>query len=321
MSEETTETSTEDRFFGVKTTFEKGKPVEAPEVEVVDDRPEDDRRPPASKEAKAQDDDELENYGEKVKKRINKLKYQQHEERRKREEAERMREEAIRVAQTYAQQSQEYQRIIEQGEHLLHQQAESRATAQLEKAKQDYRQAYEEGNTDKVIAAQEAMMAAQQEAKAAQWNAQQAKKKPPAPQKPQPQPAPQAKAPPPPSERAQSWAAENDWFGKQKDMTALAYGIHERLVTEEGVAPDSDEYYETIDRTMRAKFPEYFGEESGSGQAPSSTHQSPPVVTAPSTRNNGAKPRKVRLSRTQIALAKRLGITPEQYANQLLKES
>jgi len=321
MSEEAAETSTEDKFFGVKTTFDKGQSVEAPEVEVIDDRPEDDRRPPPSKEAKAQDDDELENYGEKVKKRINKLKYQQHEERRKREEAERMREEAIRVAQTYAEQSQQYQRIIEQGEHLIHEQAEGRATAQLEKAKQDYRQAYEEGNTDKVIAAQEAMMAAQQEARAAQWNAQQAKSRPPAPQKPQPRPAPQAKAPPPPSERAQSWAAENDWFGKQKDMTALAYGVHERLVTEEGIAPDSDEYYETIDRTMRAKFPEYFGEESGSGYEPSSTRQSPPVVTAPSTRNNGAKPRKVRLSRTQIALAKRLGITPEQYANQLLKES
>ena len=322
MSEEAAETSTEDKFFGVKTTFNKGQPAEAPEVEVVDDRPEDDRRPPASKEeVKAQDDDELESYGEKVKKRINKLKYQQHEERRKREEAERMREEAIRVAQTYAEQSQQYQRIIEQGEHLIHQQAEGKAKAQLEKAKQDYRQAYEEGNTDRVIAAQEAMMAAQQEAKAANWNAHQAKNRPPAPQRPQPRPAPQVKAPPPPSGRAQSWAAENDWFGKQKDMTALAYGIHERLITEEGVAPDSDEYYETIDRTMRAKFPEYFGEESGSGQAPSSTHQSPPVVTAPSTRNNGAKPRKVRLSRTQIALAKRLGITPEQYANQLLKES
>lgn len=321
MSEEAAETSTEDKFFGVKTTFKKGQPVESPEVEVIDDRPEDDRRPPAKQEAKAQDDDELENYGDKVKKRINKLKYQQHEERRKREEAERMREEAIRVAQTYAEQSRQYQQIIEQGEHLLHEQAESRATAQLEKAKQDYRQAYEEGNTDKVIAAQEAMMAAQQEAKAAQWNAQQAKRKPPAQQRPAPQPQRQVAPPPKPSERAQNWAAENDWFGKEKDMTALAYGVHERLVTEEGIAPDSDEYYETIDRTMRAKFPEYFGEESGSGQAPSSTHQSPPVVTAPSTRNNGAKPRKVRLSRTQIALAKRLGITPEQYATQLLKES
>ncbi|MHC4369170.1 MAG: hypothetical protein ACYSW8_16305 [Planctomycetota bacterium] len=326
MSDEATNgMSSEDKFFGVKATFDKStKEEETPniELEVVDDRPEGDRRPSAN-QAASDNDDELENYGDKVKKRINKLRYQQHEERRKREEAERLREEAIKVAQQYASQAQQYQQIINQGEHLIHQQAEERARAMFEKAKQEYRAAYEEGNTDKVLEAQEAMMNAQTEAKAAGWNARQAKPKP--QPKPQPRVAPQQsapKAPPTPTPRAQDWASENPWFGKEKDMTALAYGVHERLVQEEGIAPDSDEYYETIDRTMRSKFPEYFGEdESGSGVMPSSTRQSPPVVTAPSQRNNGAKPRKVRLSRTQISLAKRLGLTPEQYANQLLKES
>ena len=97
-------------------------------------------------------------------------------------------------------------------------------------------------------------------------------------------------------------------------MTALAYGVHERLVRDEGYDPNSDEYFETIDRTMRSKFPEYFGEDE-------SPTKSPPVVTAPSSRNNGAKPRKVKLTRTQLSLAKRLGLTPEQYANQLVKEA
>ena len=321
MSEEATGTSTEDKFFGVKATFNKGESSEAPEVEVVDDRPAEDRRPTENKEAKAQDDDELENYGEKVKKRINKLKYQQHEERRRREDAERMREEAIQVAQKYAAQAQQYQQVIAQGEELMHRQAEEKARAMLEKAKQDYRIAYEQGDTEKVLEAQEAMMNHQSEAKAAGWSAQNAKQRPPAEQKPKQQQKP-VQQPPKPSAEAQEWAAENEWFGKNKKMTAFAYGVHEELVTEGGVKPDSEEYYEAINREMREKFSDYFGGESGSDYVESSsTRQSPPVVTAPSQRNNGAKPRKVRLSRTQIALAKRLGITPEQYANQLLKES
>lgn len=329
MSEDTaTSMSEEDKFFGVKTTFEKGKAVASDvDLEVVDDRPEDDRRPPESKASQAGTDDELENYGENVQKRIKKLTYKQHEERRKREEAERMREEAVKVAQQYAQQAQQYQQVISQGERFIHEQAEARAQILFEKAKQEYRQAYEEGNTDKVIQAQEEMMAAKNEQSAAQFNARNVRQPPPPQQRqqaqqPRQQQQPVAQQAPTPSKQAQEWAADNTWFGQDKAMTGFAYGIHEKLVTEEGIEPDTDEYYEAINRTMRNKFPEHFGaEESGSDYTSSSTRQSPPVVTAPSTRNNGAKPRKVRLNRTQIALAKRLGITPEQYANQLLKES
>ena len=106
-------------------------------------------------------------------------------------------------------------------------------------------------------------------------------------------------------------------------MTAYAFGVHQKMVTQEGIDPESDEYYEELDKRVQTKFPEYFGEvESGSADVSvSSTSRSPSVVVAPSSRNNGAKPRKVRLSRTQLALAKRLGLTAEQYANQLIKES
>jgi hypothetical protein len=331
MSEEQIEQhSAEEKFFGVKTTFGKEKQeVSDIDIEVIDDRPEEDRRPPKKEEVKAEeqdsDDDELEGYSEKVKKRINKLRYQQHEERRKREEAERMREEAVRVAQQYADQSRQYQQIISQGEQTLVEQIRARAELTLQQAKDRYRVAYEEGNTDKVLEAQEALMNAQAEMKSADFQLNQLKNRPKQPEQPAQQPVqqqPQRQAPPEPSPKAVKWAEENPWFGKEKDMTALAYGVHERLVRDEGVDPNSDEYYETIDRTIRSKFPEYFGEDdSGSDNTSSSTSRSPSVVVAPSERNNGAKPRKLRLSRTQIALAKRLGLTPEQYANQLIKES
>jgi len=330
MSEEQMEEqtmSTEDKFFGVKTTI-GGEKADV-DVEVVDDRPPEDRRPPA-KEAKEEEggDEELEGYSDKVKKRINKLRYQQHEERRQRESAEKMREEAVRVAQKYADENKKYHAIIQEGEQYLVHQIRERANLALEQAKGQYRQAYEEGNTDKVVEAQEAMMRAQSEFQSADYQmnqmnaerqrfAQQPQRSP----EPQPavrQPQPQAQEPPQPTEKAAKWAQDNPWFGQEKDMTALAYGVHERLVRDEGYDPNSDEYFETIDRTMRSKFPEYFGDDDSQEV---STTKSPPVVTAPSSRNNGAKPRKVKLTRTQLSLAKRLGLTPEQYANQLVKEA
>ena len=244
-----------------------------------------------------------------------------------------MREEAVRVAQKYADENKKYHAIIQEGEQYLVHQIRERANLALEQAKGQYRQAYEEGNTDKVVEAQEAMMRAQSEFQSAdyqmnQMNAERQRQaqQPQQPQQqyqpyqePQPQPQRQAQEPPQPTEKAAKWATDNPWFGQEKDMTALAYGVHERLVRDEGYDPNSDEYFETIDRTMRSKFPEYFGGEDDSTEDPAT--KSPPVVTAPSSRNNGAKPRKVKLTRTQLSLAKRLGLTPEQYANQLVKEA
>ena len=331
MSEEQMEEQTmssEDKFFGVKTTI--GGEKSDVDVEVVDDRPPEDRRPPA-KQTKEEDsgDEELDGYSDKVKKRINKLRYQQHEERRQREAAEKMREEAVRVAQKYADENKKYHAIIQEGEQYLVHQIRERANLALEQAKSQYRQAYEEGNTDKVVEAQEAMMRAQSEFQSADYqmsqiNAQRQRQpqqqyQPYQEPQPQPQPQQQAQEPPQPTEKAAKWAQDNPWFGQEKDMTALAYGVHERLVRDEGYDPNSDEYFETIDRTMRSKFPEYFGDEEVSTEEP--VAKSPPVVTAPSSRNNGAKPRKVKLTRTQLSLAKRLGLTPEQYANQLVKEA
>jgi len=336
MSEEQMEQqehSAEEKFFGVKTVIGKKSEKESQDsdidIEVIDDRPPEDRRPPAKDakpEASSDDgDEELEGYSEKVKKRINKLRYQQHEERRQREEAERLREEAIRVAQQYAEQSKQYHKIIQEGEQYLVHQIRERAAMAVDQAKSSYRQAYEEGNTDKILEAQEALINAQSEFKSADYQLNEIKRRPkqePEQFKPAEQKQPEVQQPPKPSPKAVMWAEQNPWFGQEKDMTALAYGVHEKLIRDEGYDPNSDEYFEAIDRTMRSRFPDYFGEgDSGSDVPSSSTSRSPSVVVAPSSRNNGAKPRKVRLSRTQLALAKRLGLTPEQYANQLIKES
>lgn len=334
--------SEEDKFFGVKTTFEKGKKKEASsdlEIEYVDDRAPEDRRPPKKDmakelqpekqaEASSDDDDELEGYSEKVKKRINKLRYEQHEERRRREEAERLREEAVKFAQQEMEKSRKYEEVIQQGEAYVLKQVKEKAALSLEQAKAQYRQAYEEGNTDRVLDAQEALLRAQSEIRTAEYQeaqlqnrAKQYEQQVLIQQQQRQQQLQQQQVQTQrvqPSRKAMSWSQENPWFGHEdhKDMTALAYGVHERLVTKEGYAPDSDEYYEAIDSTMRSKFPEYFAEETEV-----SNTRSPSVVVAPSARNNGAKPRKVRLTRSQISLAKRLGLTPEQYANQIAKES
>ena len=161
------ETSFEEKFLGVRTRIgNSGEEEEMPDVEIVDDRPEEDRRPPQKAEAKEEEEseeDELEGYSEKVKKRINKLRYQQHEERRQREAAEKMREEAVRVAQNLQQQNQQYQDVIRNGEAMLVTQIKDRAALAVEKAKGQYASAHEAGETDKLLEAQDALIAAQAE--------------------------------------------------------------------------------------------------------------------------------------------------------------
>ena len=165
------ETSTEDKFFGVKTTFDKkAKEEEATDVEfeVMDDRPEEDQRPQKSKKAEKtgdseSSDEELGQYSEKVQKRLNKLKFDYHEERRQREAAEKLREEAISYAQQVANKNQEMESLISRGEAALVEQVKERASVALESARASYRKAYEEGNTDEIIASQERLNRAQAE--------------------------------------------------------------------------------------------------------------------------------------------------------------
>ena len=281
------------------------------EVSVIDDRPEEDqveaREKPSDHEA------EINEVGGRAEKRINKLKYEYHEERRAKEAAERLREEAVQYAQSVAQQNEELKGLLQRGEKVLLSEMKSRAESDLDRARKDYKSAYEEGNPDALIEAQEALTRSQYEREVAERSQPQVptqRQAPPVPQQAQQQA-------PPVDPKLQSWLQNNEWFGKDEEMTSFAYGVHEKLVRKDSVNPKSDEYYERLDERLRQVFPERFENEMGTEEPAASSRTS--TVVAPANRSSG-KPRKVQLTSTQVALAKRLGITPEQYAKQLLKE-
>ena len=315
--------SEEDRFFGVRTKI--GGQQEEPVEEAADEAVE------AVSEAEDGEltDDELTGYSKRVQKRINKLKYDSHEERRKRDSALAERDEAYRVAQQIAEKNREYESLIGRGEQALIGQIKERSALAVEQAKEQYRQAYEEGNTDNVVDAQQALSkattelteadryaqnAANQQAQQQQyeqaWAAQQQQQFPQPRQQPQ-----QPKQPKQPDPETQEWAAGNPWFmaSGHEAMTSLAYGKHAELVNQ-GVKPNSSEYFRQIDETVRKAFPDYDWQVGDSQQERASTASQPSMVVAPTTRNNGAKPRTVKLSPSQRSLAKRLGLTDEQYA-------
>ena len=281
------------------------------ELEIIDDTPEDDRghKPPETKESKAAtdaDDEELASYSEGVQKRIKKLKWEFHEERRAKEAAAREHAEAIKYAKHVAEQNRILQEQLSQGERALITQAKARVEAEQEKAKRTYREAYEAGDPDRLVEAQEAVTRATMERQQIDsWT----------PRQVQPVVVPQPQQQSPQADpKAVRWGAKNPWFGSDEEMTSLAYGIHEKLV-KSGVDPTTDEYFSKLDDGMRRRFPEYFGE----GEVRQSSPPKPASVVAPAGRST-KQPRKVTLTATQVSLAKRLGITPEQYAAQIVKE-
>ena len=341
MSDTQQEMTREDKFFGVSTpvgdtvgTAESDDINDDIKLEIEDDRPPEDQRPPAKKLSSDDDDEELASYSDKVRKRINKLNFEKHEFRRAAEEADRMREEAVNVAHNLHQRMRQTESQVIQGQTSNVARALQSAERAVQNARSGYKMAHDEGDTDKMLVAQETLNAAQLEYRDAvlakqQMEFQQQRR----PQQAQPlqqyrQPRPQAPAPVDPDSPEAKWADKNAWFGdpKHKVMTATAYGIHEELITEEGITPDNPEYYERIDSEMKKRFPEHFDqtddENTGRGRQPSSTHRSPPNVVASSTRNNGSgRAKTMKITSTQAALAKRLGITPEQYAKELVKEA
>jgi len=326
------ETSAEERFLGIKSQIgtKPDEDVEAQaelEIEVIDDTPKKDKRakPQKDKTNYASVDKEIASVGKRAKQRIDKLKYDFHQERRKKEQSAQLRDEAINYAQRVKGENDRLNALIVDGQQYLGHQAEERAAFAKQSAQQTYKNAYEQGNTDEMVAAQDAMTRATMDAASAEqfsdaaaqdiqnYNAMVAEQQYANQYTPQPQQRPQV---PPPDEQAVSWQAKNQWFGTEPEMTSFAYGVHEKLVRQEDVDPRSEDYYERIDTRMKEVFPDYFGMEKG--RPPTTTSRS--SVVAPATRNNSARPRKVQLTATQVSLAKRLGLTPQQYANQLIKD-
>ena len=284
------------------------------EIEVVDDTPEEDRGKPRRAEGadpKVPDDDEIQSYSEGVQKRIKQLKFEYHEERRAKEEAARLQEEALKYAQQVQQENQRLLKTLEDGEGVLVNQAKGRVAAELDKAKAAYKAAYETGDPDALIEAQEKLTMLQNEKmRYENYKPQPRQQQAPQPQYQQPTPQPNR-----PSDRALQWAQRNDWFEKDSEMTGYAYGLHEKLV-KSGVAPDTEEYYNQIDNAVRRVFPDRFDDVSFEETAP---QRQTGNVVAPAARS-GKKPRKVQLTSTQVSLAKRLGLSNEQYAAQLMKD-
>ena len=273
------------------------------DIEVVDDTPKADQGREASEPPEEVTEEELEGYSSKVKKRINKIQKGYHDERRAKEAAAREREEAIRVAQQLAEENKALKGDVNKNREALLEQAKRQSAIEVLSAKNAYKRAYEEGDSEKVLEAQEKLTAANMKAeKVKNFKVEPLQEDEPSVTIPDNTSAPAV------DQKATSWQESNRWFGQDDEMTSLALGYHTKLV-KEGFDPTSDEYYEKIDSRMRQIFPDNFED------APKKKRAN---VVAPATRSTA--PKKVTLTQTQVRLANRLGLTNEQYARQLVEE-
>jgi hypothetical protein len=289
---------------------EKPAKVEA-EIEVVDDTPEEDRgRKPMSEPPKDVTDEELAKYDEGVQKRIKHFTKGYHDERRAKETALREREEAIRVAQQLVEENKKLKGSLSQGQNALIEQAKKVVANELEQAKRKYKEAYESGDADALVDAQENLTSIKMKAervnnfKPTPLQESKAEVQLPHQSAPEPQIDPKLRA----------WQDDNPWFGSNKRMTAYALGVHEDLVAE-GISAGSAEYYKRVDAEMRDRFSDMFESEKPESATPSPKKSN---VVAPATRSTA--PRKVVLTKSQVEIAKRLGVPLELYARKVAEE-
>lgn len=285
-----------------------------PEIEVEDDTPEEDRgREPMPKELVAElEADELEEYSEKVKTRLKQMKKVWHDERREKEREAREKAEALAVAQRFLEENRMLKQNLSQGEQSLLGSYRQTAEFAIAAAKREFKEAYESGDADAVANAQEKLATAN-------YNLQQINNYRPALQAPEPQvqPIQQQVQQPRLDTKTVAWQERNTWYGVDPEMTASALGLHQKLVTERGPQyAGTDEYWGVIDKTMRRRFPDYFGDEVEAPQPAARETKAAPVV-APASRSRSAK--KIVLKQSQLAIAKKLGLTPEQYAQAVMK--
>jgi hypothetical protein len=287
---------------------------DTPDFEVEDDTPAEDRgREPLPKEIVQElEQDELEDYSEKVKTRLKQMKKVWHDERREKESALRERQAAEDFAKRILDENKRLKGKLSEGEKSYLETYQSAPELELNAAKQAYREAYDAGDSDKLLEAQEKL-------NSAQFKLQKAKEYVPSLQHQEDDvkdiPESQVARPDP---RAIAWQERNTWFGQDEEMTSLALGLHQKLVKQYGSSyPSTDEYWQKVDSTMRQRFPDYFQESSSQTAKPASRTEKPSTVVAPATRSTGSK--KIVLKQSQLSIAKRLGLTPEQYAREIMK--
>jgi hypothetical protein len=291
---------------------EKGASNEV-EVEVVDDTPEKDRGREASEPPAEVTEDELESYSDKVKKRIQHLSKGYHDERRAKEAAAREKEEALRFAQQVYEENKKLKTYANQSNRTATEANKSAAEAELAQARAKFKKAYEDGDADLLAAAQEEIADAKIKINRVQDKLveipdedtlQRENKR----VYSEPEPAQYR-----PDPKAQAWQRQNSWFGSDEEMTSFALGVHEKLV-KQGIDAESDEYYEKLNRRIRQVFPESFDDEVVEEKPKKAK---PANVVAPATRSTA--PKKIVLTQTQVAFAKRIGVPLEDYAKEIAK--
>ena len=321
--ENTQESQGKPEEFSVKVgTDENSKDLE---IEIEDDTPPEDRgREPMPKPLVDElEKDELADYDETVKEKFKQMKKVWHDERRAKDQAYREQQEAVALAQRLIEENKRIKALLDTGGKEYAATLQTAAGLEMEIAKRAYKEAHENGDTDKIVEAQNAMQQAnlklmqaqnfkmpslQEENFAVQNQQDQA-------QRPAPQPA---------DPKLAAWQERNPWYGspRYKGMTAYALGVHEELV-EDGVAIGSDNYYAILDKTIRKRFPEYFSQAEDSDEVEVTKAKTEPARTKPSTvvapAVRSTSSNKIKLRQSQVSLAKKLGLTPEQYALELKK--
>jgi len=284
-------------------SLEDEKENEAPEASV-------EQEAPAVEEKQAQKD-ELDSVSEAVQKRIAKLTA-------KMREAERREQAAIEYAKGLQNQTQELQQKLVSTDYSRLNETKTRLETQQATLRQIIKKAREEGDIDTETEAQQRLgeLAYEQRQVAAYLQQQETMREERAAQAQQPQQQRQQQQPqrPKPSPRAEKWAEENSWFGQDRTLTYAAWGIHQTLIEDEGVDPSTEEYYTELDRRLRDEFPRRFA--SQQAEQPVARQQRPASAVAPASRSSGVAStrRSVRLSPSQVAIAKKLGVPLEEYA-------
>ena len=306
---------------------DQGKPVDTTkedefEIEIEDDTPEEDRNrqpvPPEVVKNLEVEVSELDQYSEDAKQKMKQMKKIWNDERRAKEAADRERSAAVEAAQRLLEENKRIKEMLSKGEEEYKAAVTSTTEMRVEAAKRAYKEAYEAGDAEKLMEAQEALTNAQLQLD----KAKNFKLPPLQEERSDVQTSQQYQPAPRPDDKVMAWQERNPWFGQDEEMTAAALGLHEKL-KRQGVVIGSDEYYSALDNTMRKRFAENFEDENEADVEPQAAKPAdkpavkPSTVVAPATRSTASK--KIRLKTSQVAIAKKLGLTPEQYVRELMK--
>ena len=287
------------------------------EIEIEDDIPEEDKeKTPLPKSIVDEiDADDLESYSQEAKQRLFQMKKLINDERRAKDAAMREHQEAIRVANLVINENKSLKGRLSDGEKVYVSTAKEKLASDLDQARRAYKEAYDSGDSDRLVEAQEQLTeikfkSQEMDRYKPQYEENALQSSESDVQSYQQQPAPQRL-----DSKTQAWLDKNKWYGTDDDMSFLATGIHRRL-EREGVPLGSDHYWNVIDTEVRKRFPEKFSEEDTGTKDPVKINK-PSTVVAPATRSTSSK--KIKLTQTQLALAKKFNLSPEQYAMELTK--